>query len=212
MQSSFREDILETLYKEKATGELTTPVKRLATLLGRDAGDLDSILRDMEKDGDLEISPETGIRLTPRGADTGGKIMRKHRILECFFSEMLGMAPENAGKEACTLEHSVSDEAIDRLGRYIRGPGRGGPRGMRRGKWRQTAMTLIEAAEGDHLIISCVRCRGPGSRLHDLGIFPGTPISVVRKIPKNGVVIRVKDSDIALSPEIAASIIVERPG
>ncbi len=211
MQSSFREDILETLYKEKVTGVPATPVQRLATLLGREAKDLDGILSKMEKDGDLEISPDNNIILTSRGAETGGKIMRKHRILECFFSEMLGMAPETAGKEACTLEHSISDETIERLGRYIRGPGRGGPRGMRRGK-RWQALTLIEAAEGEHLVISCVRCRGPGSRLNDLGLFPGTPISVVRKIPGNGIVIRVKESDIALSPEIAASILVERPG
>jgi len=211
MQSSFREDILETLYKEKATGTQTTSIGDLATLLDRDAGELEKILREMEKDGDLSISPERTIMLTPQGEETGGKIMRKHRILECFFSEMLGMAPETAGKEACTLEHSVSDEAIERLGRYIRTPGWAGPRSMRRGK-RWQVLTLIEAAEGEQLVVSCVRCRGPGSRLHDLGLFPGTTILVVRKIPGNGIVIRVKESDIALSPEIAASIIVERTG
>jgi DtxR family Mn-dependent transcriptional regulator len=211
MQSSFREDILEALYKEQATGKTATPVGDLAALLGRDAGELENTLREMERDGDIRISPDRTIILTPFGKETGGKIMRKHRILECFFSEMLGMAPETAGKEACTLEHSVSDEAIERLGRYIRAPGWAGPRGMRRGK-RWQALTLIEAAEGDKLVVSCVRCRGPGSRLHDLGLFPGTVISVVRKIPGNGIVIRVKESDIALSPEIAASIIVERTG
>ncbi len=210
MHSSFREDILEALYKEKATGISSTPIRNLAVLLGRDEEDLEETLREMEKDGDISIAPDMTITLTVLGEQTGGKIMRKHRILECFFSEMLGMAPENAGKEACALEHTVSDEAIERLGRYIRAPEWSGPRGMRRGK-RWHALTLIEAAEGDSLVISCVRCRGPGSRLHDLGLFPGTPISVIRKIPGNGIVIRVKESDIALSPEIAASIIVERP-
>ena len=211
MQSSFREDILEKLYKEKATGKPAIPVGDLAPLLDRDAGELEKILREMEKDGDLRITPDRTIMLTPRGEETGGKIMRKHRILECFFSEMLGMAPETAAEEACTLEHSVSDEAIERLGRYIRAPGRPGPRSMRKGK-RWQVLTLIEAAEGEQLIVSCVRCRGPGSRLHDLGLFPGTAIFVVRKIPGNGIVIRVKESDIALSPEIAASILVERTG
>ncbi len=211
MQSSFREDILETLYKEKATGIPAIPVGSLADLLDRDAEELETTLREMERDGDIRVSPDRLIMLTPRGEVTGGKIMRKHRILECFFSEMLGMAPETAGKEACALEHTVSDEAIERLGRYIRAPERSGPHGVRKGK-RWHALTLIEAAEGDTLVISCVRCRGPGSRLHDLGLFPGTPVSVVRKIPGNGIVIRVKESDIALSPEIAASIIVERPG
>ncbi len=210
MQSSFREDILETLYKEKATGIPATPIGDLAALVGRDVKELEETLCEMENNGDLIIAPDMTITLTARGEETGGKIMRKHRILECFFSEMLGMAPESAGKEACALEHTVSDEAIERLGKYIRAPAWTGHRGLRRGKWWH-ALTLIEAAEGDSLVISCVRCRGPGSRLHDLGLFPGTPVTVVRKIPGNGIVIRVKESDIALSPEIAASIIVERP-
>jgi Fe2+ transport system protein FeoA len=33
---------------------------------------------------------------------------------------------------------------------------------------------------------------------------------VVRKIPSNGIVIKVKESNIAISSEIAASILVER--
>jgi DtxR family Mn-dependent transcriptional regulator len=183
----------------------------LAALLERDFGELENTLRDMERDGDLTISPDMSIVLTSQGEETGGRIMRKHRILECFFSEMLGMTPETAGKEACTLEHSVSDEAIERLGRYIRSPAGSGPRGVGRGR-RWQALTLLESAEGDDLVISCVRCRGMGNRLQDLGLFPGTAISVIRKIPGNGIVIRVKESDIALSPEIAASIFVERPG
>jgi DtxR family Mn-dependent transcriptional regulator len=211
MQSSFREDILETLYKEQATGKTATSLEDLAALLDRDAGDAEKILREMEREGDLIISPDRIITLTPLGEETGGKIMRKHRILECFFSEMLGMAPETAAEEACTLEHNVSDEAIERLGRYIRAPGYAVPRGARRGK-RWQVLTLLEAAEGDSLVVSCVRCRGPGMRLHDLGLFPGTAISVVRKIPGNGIVIRVKESDIALSQEIAVSVLVERAG
>jgi len=211
MQSSFREDILETLYKEQATGKTVTTLEYLAALLNREAGEVEEILRELERGGDLRISPDRSITLTPLGEETGGKIMRKHRILECFFSETLGMAPENAAEEACTLEHNVSDEAIERLGRYILAPECAGPRSGRRGK-RWQVLTLPEAAEGDNLVVSCVRCRGPGMRLHDLGLFPGTAISVVRKIPGNGIVIRVKESDIALSQEIAAFVLVERAG
>jgi DtxR family Mn-dependent transcriptional regulator len=73
-------------------------------------------------------------------------------------------------------------------------------------------MTLLEASEGDLLIVSCVRCRGLGGRLNDLGLFPGTEIRVIRKIPGNGIVVRVKDCDIALSPEVSANVLVERAG
>ena len=211
MQSSFREDILEALYKAGSIGGSGTGLRDLARLLERDIRDLEKVIPELEREGDIVTRPEGLIVLTPKGIETGGQIMRKHRILECFFSEMLGMTPETAAVEACTLEHKVSDEAIDRLGRYIRDPGCADSLGMHGGKqWR--VLTLEDVSEGDELIVSCVRYRGPGSRLHDLGIFPGTSISVVRKIPGNGVVVRVKESDIALSSEIAASIMVERAG
>ena len=207
--SSFREDILEALYK--VGGGKPPQVEELAAMLGKDPGDLRPVLSLLEKEGDLVINPDGSFSLTPSGKETGGRVMRKHRILECFFTETLGMSPDTASEEACTLEHGVSDEAIERLGRYINGPARGGLRGVRRGK-RWQALTLLEAAEGDLLIVSCVRCRGSGGRLNDLGLFPGTEIKVIRKIPGNGIVVRVKDCDIALSPEVSANVLVERAG
>ena len=209
--SSLREDILEALYKARSAGTEAPLLEELALTLGKDTGDLQPVLIRLEQEGDLVFNPDGSLSLTPAGNETGGRVMRKHRILECFFSEMLGMSPSTASEEACTLEHEVSDEAIERLGRYIRGPGRGGLRGIRRGK-RWQALTLLEAEEGDSLVITCVRCRGSGGRLQDLGLFPGTEITVVRKIPGNGIVVRVKECDIALSTEIAASILVERAG
>jgi DtxR family Mn-dependent transcriptional regulator len=209
--SSFQEDVLEALYKARSSGTKAPLPEDLALTLGKAPGELRPVLIQLEKGGALVFNPDGSLSLTPAGNETGGRVMRKHRILECFFSEMLGMSPDTASEEACTLEHGFSDEAIDRLGRYIRGPGLGGFRGIRKGKQWQ-ALTLLEALEGDNLVVSCVRCRGLGGRLHDLGLFPGTEITVVRKIPGNGIVVRVKDCDIALSTEIAASILVERAG
>jgi DtxR family Mn-dependent transcriptional regulator len=211
--TSLREDILEALYKFHSTGRAAPVVEDLATTLGKAPGELRPVLDLLEREGDLVSNPDGTLTLTTAGNETGGRVMRKHRILECFFSEMLGMSPDTASEEACTLEHGVSDEAIERLGRYIqRRPGRGaGFYGIRKGK-RWQVVTLPEAEEGDTLVVSGVRCQGPGTRLNDLGLFPGTEISVVRKIPGNGIVVRVKDSNIALSPEVAAFVLVERTG
>ncbi|MDD1706227.1 MAG: metal-dependent transcriptional regulator [Methanoregulaceae archaeon] len=209
--SSFREDILEALYKTCSAGSKAPLPEELALTLGKEPTELHPVLTRLEQEGDLTFNPDGSLSLTPSGKETGGRVMRKHRILECFFSEMLGMSPDTASEEACTLEHGVSDEAIERLGRYIKRPGRGGLHGIRKGK-RWHALTLLEAEEGDFLVITCVRCRGPGGRLQDLGLLPGTEITVVRKIPGNGIVVRVKECDIALSPEVAAFILVERAG
>jgi DtxR family Mn-dependent transcriptional regulator len=208
MQSSLREDILEALYKARCSGSGPVTVPELSRILCLNLEDIEPILSELERDGDLAVSPE-GISLTTRGLDTGGRIMRKHRILECFFSEILGMPPETASEEACTLEHKVSDEAIDRLGRYLKSPVRAGKQGRRHG-WNCPVISLLDSRVDSGLVVSCIGCQGTVSRLQDLGIFPGEPIMVVRRIPGNGVVVKVKDCDIALSREIAGSILVER--
>jgi DtxR family Mn-dependent transcriptional regulator len=209
MQSSLREDILEALYKVRCSGDVGILIPDLAHQISRNPEDIAAVLPEMEQEGDLVVGSEGDIVLTPRGIDAGAKIMRKHRILECFFSEALGMSPETASEEACTLEHNVSDEAIDRLGRYLKGPGISGGRGRRRG-WIYPSMTLMESSVDTDMVVSCVRCRGPVSHLQDLGIFPGEIVRVVRRIHGNGVVVRVKECNIALSREIAASIFVEK--
>ena len=211
--TSLREDILEALYKIHFAGRAAPVVEDLATMRGKTPGELRPVLELLEKGGALVSNPDGTLTLTPTGSEIGGRVMRKHRILECFFSEMLGMSPDTASEEACTLEHGVSDEAIERLGRYIeKRPGRGaGSRRTRKGK-RWQALSLAEADEGDTLTVAGVRCEGPGTRLNDLGLFPGTEISVVRKIPGNGIVVRVKDCNIALSQEVAAFVLVERTG
>jgi DtxR family Mn-dependent transcriptional regulator len=208
--SPFREDILEALFKVQTSGSRKPVPEDIASMLGRSPAEIRVQLRELEQEGTLIFDPDGSLLLTPSGKDIGGKVMRKHRILECFFSEMLGMSPDTASEEACTLEHGVSDETIERLGRYIRSPGmQECPGGLqRRKRWRGS--TVLESSEGDELVVSCIRCDGPDARLGDLGILPGERIKLIRHIPDNGVVIRVKGCDIALSNEIASSILVEK--
>jgi len=207
MQSPLREDLLEELYRLRCSGRDHTHIPELALLLGRPADDLDAIVPGLERDGYI-VSGGDGIVLTPGGLEEGARIMRKHRVLERFFSDVLGMSPETASAEACTLEHNVSDAAITRLGRLLGGSAAGGSSesGEREAS---PSLTLMESALDAEMVVSCIRCQAPVTRLHDLGIIPGESIRVVRRIEGNGVVVKVKDCDIALSREIAASIIVE---
>ncbi len=208
MQPSLREDILEALSIQHCSGRKAFRIEDLARALGRPEDDIREILPSLESEGDLAVEDER-IILSPSGQAAGGKITRKHRILECFFKEMLGMSPGTASEEACTLEHQVSDEAIDRLRTYLRSAQAGDRIG---GGTKSSPLlpTLMESPVETDLVVSCIRCQIPVSRLHDLGIVPGERIRIVRKIAGNGIVVRVKECDIALSREIAGSIYVEK--
>jgi DtxR family Mn-dependent transcriptional regulator len=120
---------------------------------------------------------------------------------------MLGVDEAAASKEACTLEHGISDETIERLSSYI--DGAQPPTGHTRHCRAREACTLLDCKEGDTVRVAMIRKPRRNRRLLDLGIFPGEVVQIRRKLPNQSVVVRVKGCDIAISSEIAASIIVE---
>jgi len=160
-------------------------------------------------EGYLEWVPGDAFRLTAKGKTIASEVARKHRVLQCFLTEVLGIEEEAANREACALEHDISDEIIDRLSSYLDCDGCPPP-GRRAGcRWGQDACTLLDCEEGDTVRVAAVRRPRRNRRLLDLGIFPGEIVEIRRKLPNHSVVVRVKGCDIGISPEIATSIVVE---
>ncbi|WP_165394895.1 metal-dependent transcriptional regulator [Methanofollis fontis] len=236
MNSSVREDCLEAILSLGRPDGCPVPREGVVAAVDADPADIDSSLAGLIAEGAV-LEEDGGLFLSPEGRAIAELILRKHRVLECFLTEMLGMDTGTASKEACVLEHDISDEAIDRLSTYIRGPrrnvrppwrsGRCGDRhmgasplpctenalpsgGYRRCPEAEGLHSLLEFAEGDELQVAMIRCIGRNTRLIDLGVLPGEHVTLVRKLHNNAVVLRVKGADIALSPEIASTIFVER--
>lgn len=207
MSTSVREDCLEAILI--LAGDEGRPVDEagIRGAVDADATEVASALSALLADGDV-VQAEKGYMLTPKGKPAAESVLRKHRVLACFLSEMLGMGHEAASKQACVLEHGVTDETIDRLSTYIKNPGRRRP--MRHRARCSAKHTLLDFAEGDTVEVTMIRCAGRNRRLFDLGILPGERIGLRRKLKNNAVVVSVKGADIALSPEIASTICAER--
>ncbi len=170
---------------------------------------------------DISLSPGELISLTGQGQLTGKRVIKKHETLQCFLSEILGMDSRSASDEACTLEHAVSDETIDRLGQLIdKTEGHGYP-GEAHGAGKplnqcRTGVAdcqypfISDCSEGESVIIHCIQGKACSKRLLDLGMVPGEQVSIKRKLFNGALVVQVKGCDVALSPEIASAIGVER--
>ena len=118
------------------------------------------------------------------------------------------MARDAADREACTLEHGVSEEAIARLADHLRCP----PRWNRPCEGAACAAKgdgrpLIEFGEGDRVCITAVRRCGRYRRLMDMGVVPGETVVVRRRLSNRAIVIEVKGCEIGLSPECAATVL-----
>ena len=57
------------------------------------------------------------VDLTEQGEKVAAEIQRKHDILYSFLNNLLFVQSETAAKEACAIEHSISEDTIHRLDR-----------------------------------------------------------------------------------------------
>ncbi|MDK2973689.1 MAG: DtxR family transcriptional regulator, Mn-dependent transcriptional regulator [Methanofollis sp.] len=205
MNTSVREDCLEAILTlTQANGGSVTAEGIMAAVDANQAA-VEAGLAGLVAEGAVRL--ENGeYLLSPEGKTVAESVLRKHRVLECFLCEMLGMDTGAASKEACVLEHGISDDTIDRLSRYIERPGHGQRRHCA-GRCRERS--LLDFAEGDLIEITMIRCLGRNRRLIDLGLIPGEQIVIRRKLHNNAIVVRVKGADIALSPEIASTVFAE---
>jgi DtxR family Mn-dependent transcriptional regulator len=59
--------------------------------------------------------------LTRLGEAEAQKIRERHRILKQFLSEILGVDPSVAEKDACGIEHYISPATMEKLVAYLTG-------------------------------------------------------------------------------------------
>jgi DtxR family transcriptional regulator, Mn-dependent transcriptional regulator len=105
---------LEAIYYMRAESE---PVRsaRLAEWLGVSRPTVTVALRRMSRDGMVRLNGRKEIELTGRGLDAAAAIVRRHRIMERWLTDALGMDWVAADEEAARLEHAVSDLVEQRL-------------------------------------------------------------------------------------------------
>lgn len=107
------EDCLEAIYNGN------NRVKSIAKELGVKAPTVIEMLERMEKKGLVKHKKYGPVELTEAGREIAEQIVRRHNILENFFSEILGLDENISREEACKIEHYLYEESIERLVLFI---------------------------------------------------------------------------------------------
>jgi len=63
----------------------------------------------------LEFEPYKGVRLNPMGTCHGLRLLRKKRLAECLLVDLFDFTLDEAAREACLLEHQMSDAVADKI-------------------------------------------------------------------------------------------------
>ena len=87
----------------------------LADQLGVTASTVSANLKKLARDGYIRYEPYGRIELTESGREIAVGVVRRHRILETYLVNQLGLTWDQVHDEADRLEHAVSDLVLERM-------------------------------------------------------------------------------------------------
>lgn len=176
---------LEAIYYIAHEGDVGRP-GGLADWLGVSRPTVTVTLHRLARDGWVEVAADRSIGLTAAGEAAASDLVRRHRILERWLVDVLGLDWAAGDRDASRLVHGVSEEVVERLDRHLGHP-RSCPHGnpipgrgaMPTGLVRLDRLPVGEAADvvrisevAEHEAPQLLRL------LHELDVTPGRSVTV----------------------------------
>ena len=108
------EDYLETmLLLEKKRGEIR--VTDIAAELNVAKSSVHVSLHSLADRGLIIQEKYSTLKFTEEGRRVSGEIYARHRALKQFFIEVVQVSPEIAERDACAVEHVISEQSLKRI-------------------------------------------------------------------------------------------------
>ena len=112
------EDYLETiLILHRKTGFVRSI--DIANELGYSKPSISRAMGILKNDGYISVEPGGQILLTDSGKAMAEQVYSKHLMLRGFLHEILGVSEENAERDACRIEHILSEETCTKFREFI---------------------------------------------------------------------------------------------
>lgn len=123
MPTSTVEDYLKcVLLEEQRDPDSLVSMGHIAGGLKVAPGTVTAMVKTLADSGLVSYEPYSGVRLTPAGRQLAVHVLRRHRLVELFLVEIMGMDWSEVHGEAEQLEHAVSDRLIDRIDELLGHP------------------------------------------------------------------------------------------
>lgn len=118
--SATKEDYLRAIYLLGL--QAPVGVTEVAKRLDLSKSTVSERMKDLMKDGLVEAAPYAAVHLTTAGVNAAEVLTYKHRMIEVFLHDTLGVPKDKVHAEAERLEHSMSDDVIKRLAAFLDHP------------------------------------------------------------------------------------------
>ncbi len=108
------EDYIEAIYDLCKQGNGSCRSVDIAEDLGFSKASVARATKNLRESGYIDQERYGLIRLTEKGEEYGQRILARHKTLRSFLTDILGVDLETADEEACKLEHTISQDTMDR--------------------------------------------------------------------------------------------------
>ncbi|WP_294579592.1 metal-dependent transcriptional regulator [uncultured Thomasclavelia sp.] len=112
------QNYLELIYELSLDGKKAR-VSDIAKRLGVSKPSVNNAVVVLSKDGYVDYEKYADIKLTPKGLELAEFICNKHQTIKKLFIEVLNIDEEIADKDACLIEHVISNESIKAMQEYL---------------------------------------------------------------------------------------------
>jgi len=186
MPTSTVEHYLKRIYlaHQSAPGA-RVPTGQIAAGLGVTPGTATAMIKTLADSGLLDYEAYSGVKLTDAGKHLATHVVRRHRLVETFLVDVMGMNWSEVHAEAEVLEHAVSERLIDRMDEMLGRPAsdpHGDPIPTARGEFAAASEheSLVACALGSERVVARVTDqRADFLRLVEAhGLMPGRAVAV----------------------------------
>ncbi len=207
------QDYLAAIYD--LAGSSDTPVigARLARHMHISAPSITEALRRMQKDGYIRVGGHKEVRLTGKGLGIAETMARRHRLLERWLTDVLGLDWSKAHDEAHRLEHALSPVVEERLAEKLGMPStcpHGNPIPGMPAPEAHHPIPLSQAPTERTFVVDRITEEAEADRqllrfLWDSGIRPGSRLTVSEIAPYAGTISVVLDGRTVTMGLVASS-------
>jgi DtxR family Mn-dependent transcriptional regulator len=177
-------------------------------------------LTALEASGLLSLSGER-VTLTDEGERRARAVVRRHRLTERLFRDVLAAGDETMEAQACEFEHILSPEATESVCTLLGHPptcphGKPIPPGaccspsQRMVRPLVTGLPAFPLGATGRIVFIAPKFHDRMDRLASLGVIPGSTVRLHQRSPS--FVIEIGETTIALDPEIASEVYLKPVG
>jgi len=160
---------------------------------------------------------DDSLELTPEGAERARGIVRRHRLAEILFTQVLDVDMHDAEQSACELEHILAERVVDRVCAFLGHPpacphGHPIPPGSCCSVYSKKVDPLITRlidlpiGSSGSVVFIAPRSVSRLNRLASFGVVPGSQVRLIERKPS--IVLACGQTSIAVEDEIGREIYV----